>query len=134
MGYSGGPLAATLVVQDVKKDAATPQPDTRTAQFGSAYDFGVAKAFLQASKVDNQTSGMTWHLTDLGARVPVGAGAVLAQWGSLSPATGAERNTLSLGYSHNLSKRTELYLVGMRDKLDGLTTGHSYSMGVRHRF
>jgi predicted porin len=134
LGYSGGPLAATLVVQDVKKDGATPQPDTRTVQFGSSYDFGVAKAFLQVGKVDNQTTGMTWHLTDVGARVPVGAGAVLAQWGRLSPETGPERNTLSLGYSHSLSKRTELYAVGMRDKLDGLTTGHSYSVGVRHRF
>lgn len=134
LGYSGGPLAAALVVQDVKKDGTTPLADTRTWQLSGSYDFGVAKTFAQVGKVDNRTTAMTWRLSSIGARVPVGAGAVLAQWGRLAPETGAGRNTLSLGYSHSLSKRTELYVVGMRDKLDGLSAGSSYSVGVRHRF
>lgn len=134
LGYAGGPLAAALVVQDVKKDGAVPLADTRTWQLGGSYDFGAAKAFLQLGEVDNRTTGMNWRVAGVGARVPVGAGAVLAQWGRLAPETGADRNTLSLGYSHNLSKRTELYAVGMRDKVDGLSAGSSYSVGVRHRF
>lgn len=134
LGYSDGPLAAALVVQDVKKDGTTPLADTRTWQLSGSYDFGVAKTFAQVGKVDNRTTAMTWRLSSVGARVPVGAGAVLAQWGRLAPETGADRNTLSLGYSHSLSKRTELYVVGMRDKLEGLSAGSSYSVGVRHRF
>lgn len=62
------------------------------------------------------------------------AGAVLAQWGRITPDSGARRNTLSLGYDHNLSKRTDVYLVGMRDKVENLSTGLSVSVGVRHRF
>jgi len=47
---------------------------------------------------------------------------------------GADRTTLSVGYLHNLSKRTELYAVLMHDKVDGLSSGGGYSLGIRHRF
>ena len=133
-GYSSGPLAAAVVFQDVKKDGATALADTRTWQLNGAYDFGVAKAFAQFGEVENRTVPNTYRIGGLGARVPVGAGALLAQWGRISPDTGAGRNTLSLGYSHNLSRRTELYAVAMRDKLGSLSTGQSYSLGMRHRF
>jgi len=133
-GYSAGPLALAAVVQDVKKDGATAVADTRTWQLSGAYDFGVAKAFVQWGEVENRTAPNTWHIGGLGARVPVGAGALLAQWGRVLPDAGADRNTLSLGYSHNLSRRTELYAVAMRDRLGSLPTGQSYSLGVRHRF
>ncbi|MBE0589996.1 MAG: porin, partial [Hydrogenophaga sp.] len=38
------------------------------------------------------------------------------------------------GYVHSLSKRTELYAVGMNDKIEGLSSGSGYSLGIRHRF
>ena len=84
--------------------------------------------------MDNKTSGAEFTIGGLGARVPVGSGAVIAQYGMLSPKTGADRNTLSVGYLHNLSKRTELYAVAMHDKVDGLSSGGGYSLGMRHRF
>ena len=59
---------------------------------------------------------------------------LLAQWGQISPESGADRKTLSLGYVHALSKRTELYAVGMNDKVEGLSSGSGYSLGIRHRF
>jgi predicted porin len=58
----------------------------------------------------------------------------VAQYGSLSPDTGADRDTLSIGYLHKLSKRTELYAVAMRDKIEDLSSGRAYSLGIRHRF
>lgn len=134
IGYAAGPLSAAFVFQDVKKDGATPVADTRTWQLNGACDFGGAKTFLQWGEVKNNTVPNTYRLTDVGARIPVGNGAVLAQWGRLAPDTGAKRNTLSLGYSHNLSKRTELYTVAMRDELDNVSAGSSYSLGIRHRF
>ncbi|MEO6321449.1 MAG: porin [Polaromonas sp.] len=134
VGYASGPLAAALVFQDVKKDGATPVPDTRTWQLNGAYDFGVAKTFLQYGQVKNFTVPNTFRISGIGAKVPVGAGALLAQWGRVSPKTGPDRNTLSLGYDHNLSKRTDLYAAVMRDKIDGLSSGQSYSLGIRHRF
>lgn len=134
VGYASGPLSAAFVFQDVKKDGVTAVADTRTWQLNGAYDFGVAKTFLQLGEVESDTVPNTHRIAGVGARVPVGAGAVLAQWGRLSPHTGADRNTLSLGYIHNLSKRTELYAVAMHDKMDNISAGRSYSLGIRHRF
>lgn len=132
--YSGGPLSASVVYQDVRKDGASAIDDTRTVQAGASYDFGVAKAYLQLGKVDNKTKDTSFDIVGLGARVPVGKGAVVAQLGRLAPDSGADRTTLSAGYLHGLSKRTELYGVLMSDKLDGVGTGKNFSVGVRHRF
>lgn len=134
VGYASGPLSAAFVFQDVKKDGATPVADTRTWQLSGAYDFGVAKTFLQLGEVENRTVPNTFRIAGVGARISLGAGALLAQWGRLAPKTGSDRNTLSLGYSHNLSKRTELYAVAMRDKIDDISSGRGYSLGIRHRF
>lgn len=133
-GYTGGAFAASLVVQDVEKGGAAAVADTRTTQLAASYDFGAAKVFGQLAKVDNRSVVNEYRLANLGVRVPVGGGALLAQWGRISPDTGADRGTLSIGYDHHLSKRTDVYLVGMRDKIDGLSAGSSVSAGVRHRF
>ena len=139
VGYAGGPLSAALVYQSAKKDETRPVPaavqaDTRTLQLNGAYDFTVVKAFAQYGEVRNTTTDNRYRISELGARVPVGAGAVLAAWGRVAPKTGPDRNTVSLGYDYNLSKRTDIYAVAMRDKLDNLSAGSSYSVGVRHRF
>ena len=134
LSYAGGPLAVTAVHQTVKKDGATPVQDTETTQFGASWDFGVLKAFLQYGEVKNETTNNKTDITGLGARVPLGAGAFVAQYGTMDPRVGAERKTLSLGYLHNLSRRTELYGVVMSDKVDGLSSGGGYSLGIRHRF
>ena len=134
LGYGAGPASASLVVQRVKKDGATQVADTRTTQLGGSYDFGVVKAFAQYGEVENLSTPNTYKISGLGARFPIGAGALLAQWGQISPESGADRKTLSLGYVHALSKRTELYAVGMNDKVEGLSSGSGYSLGIRHRF
>lgn len=134
LGYGAGPLAVSLVHQQVKKDGAAAVADTDTTQLGASYDFGVAKAFLQLGQVDNTTTGNDYTISGVGARMPLGAGAVIAQYGQIAPQTGADRKTLSVGYLHSLSRRTELYGVAMHDTLDGLSSGGGYSFGVRHRF
>jgi predicted porin len=135
VAYAGGPFAASLVYQDVEKNSASAVlPDTRTWQLSGSYQLAGAKLFAQLGKVDNQSSGNRFDLYGLGASVPVGAGAVLAYWGRIKPDTGARRNTLSLGYDHFLSKRTDVYVAAMSDKLSGASSGHAYAVGLRHRF
>lgn len=134
LGYAAGPFAAAFVWQDVEKDGATPVQDTRTWQLSGSYQAGFAKLFAQFGKVDNETTGNDYKLAGLGASVPVGAGSVLAYWGQIKPATGAKRTTLTVGYDHFLSKRTDLYAVAMSDKISILSSGHGYSLGIRHRF
>ena len=135
VGYAAGPFSTALVYQSVKKDEPTAVlADTRTWQLNGAYDFTVVKAFAQYGEVKNTTTSNNYRISELGARVPVGAGAVLAAWGRVAPKTGADRNTVSLGYDYNLSKRTDVYAVAMRDKIDNISSGSSYSVGIRHRF
>ena len=134
IGYSAGPLALSAVVQDVKKDGPAAVADTRTTQFTAAYDFGMMKAYLQIGEVKNNTTGNKHDINGVGVRLPLGTGAVIAQYGQLDSATGADRKTTALGYQHNLSKRTDLYAVYLNDKVDGTGTGNAYSLGVRHRF
>lgn len=133
-GYAAGPLSAALVFQDVKKDGASAVDDTRTWQLDGSYDFGVAKTFVQLGQVKNSTTDKTYRLADVGAKIPVGNGNVLLQYGRLAPDAGDKTSTVSLGYSYSLSRRTELYAALMHDKKEQLSAGSSYSLGLRHRF
>ena len=135
-GYSNGPIGASLVFQNVEKDnsATAAVDDTRTWQLAGSYDLQVAKLYAQFGKVDTKTTGNDYDIFGFGAAVPVGAGKVLAYGGRIKPDTGAKRTTFSLGYDHFLSKRTDVYVAAMSDKIDGLSRGHGYSIGMRHRF
>ncbi len=132
--WGTGAFDSALSWQDVKKDGAAAVADTKTWQAAASYDFGMAKLFGQFGKVDNKTSGNEYDIAGLGASVPVGNGKVLAQWGQIKPETGAKRKTFSAGYDYFLSKRTDLYAVAMSDKIDGLSSGSAFSVGVRHRY
>lgn len=135
LGYASGPLSAAVVYQDVKKDGATAAVDnTTTTQLNGAYDFGVAKAYLQYGTVDNDTTGNDYDIVGAGVRVPFGAGAAVAQYGQIDAKNTADRKTFTAGYIHALSKRSELYAVYMKDKIDGLSSGRAYAVGVRHKF
>lgn len=131
--YFNGPVGISAAWQKVEKGSAVA--DTTTGQLGGSYDFKVVKAFVQYGQVHNDTTGNKHKITGLGAAVPTGdLGKALLQWGQIDPKTGAKRTTISVGYDHNLSKRTDLYGIYMSDKLSGLATGNSYGVGVRHRF
>jgi len=136
MGYRGPALAAALVFQRVGKDgsAALPLDNTDTWQLGSSYDLGTVKLFAQLGKVDNRSKRLSYRLNAVGAAITLGGGKLLAQYGQIDPSAGARRNTVSLGYDHWLSKRTDLYAVLMSDKVAGMSSGYSQSVGIRHRF
>ena len=130
--YFGGAFAGTLAYQKVEKGAATN--DTTTWQLGASYDLGAAKLFGQYGKVTNDTTSVSYKLADLGVAVPMGGGKWLLQYGQLKPDAGAKRTTVSAGYDHTLSKRTDLYAVYMNDRLTGASTGSSFALGIRHKF
>lgn len=131
---AGGPFAASLVFQKVAKDGATAVDDTKTWLGSVSYDFGVVKLFGQIGKVDNTTRNVDYKIYEVGAALPIGVGKLLAQYGQISPSVGAKRQTVTAGYDHWLSKRTDVYAVAMLDKLTGQSNGNSVSVGVRHRF
>ncbi|WP_019142541.1 porin [Noviherbaspirillum massiliense] len=158
--YFGGPLALTAFYHNVKVNnplAAPPgnvQPGPNSFTFdlpsgleaarqtawmvGGSYDLTAVKLFA--------TYGRTTHDIDLsdktlslGASVPVGGGKVLAAWAQTrrdGAAFGdeAKRNTASVGYDYDLSKRTDVYAIYMNDRITDQDSGNSFGVGIRHRF
>lgn len=85
----------------------------------------------------------------VGVSAPIGNGAILASWtmgdprdsagtvGNFFAGDLARQNTYSLGYTYNLSKRTNLYAVGSYAKNAALQRDLKStfaSVGVRHQF
>ena len=88
----------------------------------------------EANQADNTTNKA--KTTQLGVSVPVGAtGKVLASWAQTTlSATDISRKTFTVGYDHFLSKRTDLYVMAMADRITSQAKGSSMGVGVRHRF
>ena len=77
----------------------------------------------------------TWSLS---ADLATGAGKLLAAFARTGwdggPLDSRRRDTLSLGYDHALSRRTDAYLVAMGDRITSAARGTSVGLGVRTRF
>lgn len=140
--YAGGPFGATAVWQEVKNGITGASfaglEKQGTGQIGLTYDLRAAKLFAQYTDVKSQFAGggdRRAKITSVGTSVPIGNGKLLAQYGyTRYSGKDDKRKTGSLGYDHDLSKRTDVYAVYMNDKFTGQSTGNSYAVGIRHRF
>jgi predicted porin len=130
---------------------------------GLSYDLGLAKLFAQYEQTrqvfDVANGDRVFKTWQLGSSVPLGQGKVLLSWAHSNislpagvspytivtgfarpPASAATtgvnpvRNTVSLGYDYQISRRTDLYGIVMRDQYTGLDNGNSLALGIRHRF
>lgn len=139
--YSSGPLSAAATWQRVRNGAfSTPAGWTRqdTWQLGASYDLSAIKLFGQVSRVRTAATLKTRSdLLGLGASVPLGSGRFLLQYGATNAYLGSSEvsnRTLSMGYNLPLSKRTDAYVVAMRDSLTAKNIGNSVAIGLRARF
>jgi predicted porin len=140
--YANGPLTLTAVQSNQKSTVAIPAAtvdySAKVSQFAASYDFNVAKVFLTTqNEIQSTTAAQV-----LGVTVPVGAaGQVWAQYGSKVKAHGDTQTIIGLGYKHNLSKRTQLY-VNYGSRNDAAVTGAAatagsnagYGLGLTHNF
>lgn len=145
--YFHGPLALTAFYHQVEVNNPLNTPvgnvgfgaTRQTAwMLGGSYDLKAAKLFA--------TYGRTSHDIDvqdktvsLGASVPVGQGKILAGWAQTrrdGVVIGADqkRNTTTVGYDYDMSKRTDLYAMYMNDRITAQDSGNSFGVGIRHRF
>jgi predicted porin len=138
--YFAGPLALTAFWErDQLKNpvlGALTGGATRTDwMLGGSYDAKVAKAYMtygQSSTDLNSTKGKT---LSLGVSAPISAnGKLLAAYATTKMTAGNTRDTLTVGYDHNLSKRTDVYAMVMHDQITTFSSGTSVGVGVRHRF
>ena len=143
--YFSGPLALTGAWQKVKSDfdlrfSTTLAPgfvDQTAYQLGASYTVGPVKAFGQFGKVDTDAAAdTTAKIYQVGASVQVGAGKFLASYGNLKYTGGrvGTSKTTTLGYDHDLSKRTDVYAVYVNDKFTARSTGNTFAVGIRHKF
>lgn len=146
--YGSGPLGFTAAWQKVEAQGTLGRPisafpgfSSQTAyQLGASYAASFAKFFVQVGRIDTKaTTKVETDLLNLSASVPLGSGALLLAWGQSETTTAGaalkpESEMLTLGYSHKLSKRTELYTLYMSDKYTGKASGTTLAAGVRHTF
>lgn len=139
--YFGGPLTLSgFYERDQISNPSVPNNYLGTTKKDwmllGAYDFGVAKPFLSYGQAKADNSDNKAKTLQLGASVPTGpAGKVLVDWVKTELSqTNVKRQTTTLGYDYNLSKRTDVYAMYMNDRITSKSTGNSFGVGVRHRF
>lgn len=98
-------------------------PELKLMASYSQQDQGATKA------VNPKTKG--WLI---GANYNVGVGKILAGYGQIKPDGVEATKRFSLGYEHNLSKRTFLYVDAYNEKAPVVGTVNSFDVGINHRF
>ncbi|MDE2401908.1 MAG: porin [Burkholderiales bacterium] len=159
--YNAGPLSLTAVyVKGGPSDQPAVAPGAAFHTYGAdekiwnlsgSYDFGVLKAFATYTDI-KQTASLVpaTAATDnkdkifqIGVSVPVTEkGAVLASYGELknkdvATGTTSKDRVFSLGYDHNLSKRTDVYAVYSSNTQSNTVndaSGQTFAVGIRHNF
>lgn len=139
--YFSGPVGLTAYYERDQLTnptvAAFADGSTKTVwMLGGSYDAGVVKGFATYGQSKTDLSTTKQKTYSLGASAPMGAnGKLLAAYANSKVNTsGVKRQTLTVGYDYNLSKRTDVYAMVMSDKITNLSSGTSVGVGIRHRF
>ncbi len=149
-GFANGPFDVALALSRTKYATTATLGDVQQNNIGGQWNFGVAKlqAQYEWDKVDS-TVAVKGKGYLVGALVPVGAGEIRAAYSRYKTDQAGDPTSkkLALGYVHNLSKRTALYVTAARvsnnggaaQSLNGSLTavnGNStgYDFGLRHSF
>jgi predicted porin len=132
-------LSVVLSAQRFRIPVTAPLNQQKGYLLGAAYDFKTLKVY--GSLVKSEAGGVVNDTItrDVGLKLPLSAqGALLAEFAhtTRTRATAPEnvRKTMSFGYDHFLSKRTDVYAVYWRDKQSGFEAGDSVALGIRHVF
>ena len=157
VAYDNGPLSASLGLAQQKTAVGGLATDRDEITLGASYNFGVAKlsGLLQQTKFKRDIGGdIKTNSYMLGASAPVGGvGEVKLQYALYDQkAIDSKAHQITLGYVHNLSKRTALYgnlaflknkdlsTLGLQAKgvyAGGVQAGESQTgvqVGIRHAF
>ena len=129
--YAAGPFMVAA-----SYDNPTGANDNLTT-LGGSYTFGPAKVSLGLGRgKTDETNSRTVKQALAGVTVNVGAaGQVLAGYAQQEVGTADATKKVSLGYRHNLSKRTQLYTDVTRvNDLLSKTEKTGYDFGVIHTF
>ncbi|MFJ3055674.1 porin [Herbaspirillum sp. NPDC087042] len=138
--YKDGPTYLTLGAQQVKAGpgiASVGSTVQKTGFLGGSYDFKFLRLYGSYSQASASTPDLRARTAQAGIAVPAGGGDILASWAQTrndQNASPSQRTSASLGYDYYLSRRTDVYAVGMLDKASATASGNSIGVGIRHRF
>lgn len=145
VGYANGPVAAVYSYHRANLDTAAASNDSfKNHLLGGTYDFGMVKLYAAVGRTTEEPT-VRYNGYSIGARVPVGKHSI---FGSVArrdnkKADNSNATHAAIGYSHVLSKRTDLYSILAYTKNDSLSKintdvgGKSVTqvrLGMRHRF
>lgn len=148
--YANGPIKGVLTYQQVE----SPLPGTKTFRnltLGASYDFGVVALHAGYAKAQNITPAFLNGYNNvvatggqfssdsaytLGASAPVGPGKLYAAW---QKATKSKVDGWAVGYTYDLSKRTNLYAFFADNNVRNFDqnrdmTYRQFAVGMQHRF
>lgn len=150
LGYRAGPLNLSAAHARTGYARTATTGDITSSNLGARYDAGPLTAMggIYRDRVET-LGGLVGRGVQVGGVYRVGTGEVKAQWSQYQTTASGTPQTkkLSLGYVHNLSKRTALYATyarvrnsgGATSALNGATTAANQAssgvdLGVRHTF
>lgn len=141
--YQAGPVMAAIAYEKVNDALGNDLAGGKKTLIGGTYDFGVAKAHAAFETIKGGTSDQrVWMI---GTTVPFGPGAFLADYTRVTnkAAANADGNQFAVGYTYDLSKRTDIYTSFSRTANDGNAkynvvdagaTDKLFNVGIRHKF
>lgn len=142
--YSAGPLAVAAAYQQT--DLAGAAPTAKNFQIAGSYDFGIVKAHLGFAQAKNVYNAMAWqtnannknNVYTMGVSAPLGAGRVMFAYNHVDHKTANQtRDHFQLGYTYDLSKRTQVYTFLGQGRYDVARVNDSakeFALGLRHSF
>jgi predicted porin len=137
--WSKGVVAVALSVQDVRVDDGINDATAETAwQLGATYNLGFMRVFGTVTQARDRGLGVRSNLLSGGVSVPLAAyGTIIAQVGqATSSGLAVERKhtSISAAYVYGFNSVTDLYAIGMDDRVRGQTRGVSLAVGARYKF
>jgi predicted porin len=142
LAYQGGPVAVRFAHHEAENATATNT--TKTSFLGGVYDLGMLKLHA-AYGVDKDDATLDTRDILVGVSVPFGASNVMASYirKQDKQTEQADADQISVAYTYDLSKRTNLYAAYTRTDNDALAdynaaapglTGSLTQIGIRHKF
>jgi predicted porin len=135
---SRGLLALSLAAQKVHINNGIDDPtDEMTWQLGATYNFGLARLFGQYTQTSDRGLEVDSKIASTGVTTPLGPGNLQVQVAysiTKGPAVDRKHTTLSAAYLYPYDSVTDIYAVGMDDRVRGQTRGVSLAGGVRWKF
>jgi predicted porin len=135
LNYAAGPLALGFGYEKTGREAAGTEKWT---SFNGSYNFGAFRliGFLGKGEALDGGDHKSWMISGV---VPMGKGEFRAAMGRLTrdplgaAPSAAVNQFLGLGYHHNLSRRTTVYVDFARNS-KAATEKAGYDFGIKHNF